>query len=127
MTVHAVNDRFKIKVDADEFGFNSDEQKGTESGIVVEVPENLIYLSFHSFAFEDSFVAKEKLKELREYYSQFQGKRIYWEKFQDKGRRIKESDGEYIYLQMTDLLAYSDNENDDAHLVDDTRNGSFSI
>jgi hypothetical protein len=126
MALHPTNDRFKVKVDnKDEYNFGLDETQSVENGVVVEVPDVMIYLSFHSFAFERSF-AGEKLKEIHEYYKSFLGKRIYWETFQDKGRRIKEGDDEFVFLQMTDLLAYSDPE-DTAETVKDTRNGSFSI
>lgn len=131
MSLHPVNDRFKVKIDpnpAVEFGLvSSEEPKGTETGIVVEVPDVLIYLSFHSFAFEDSFAAEEKLKNTQQYYQSFLGKRIYWEAFQDRGRRINEDDAEYVYLQMTDLLAYSDDNKDNAKPVEDTRTGSFAV
>lgn len=125
MAVHPANDRFKVKVETDPYQLKDSVE--TECGVVVEVPDILIYLSFHSFAFEDSFASEEKLKKVQEYYKSFVGKKIWWEKFQDKGRRIKEADGEYIYLQMTDLLAYSDSDKEDAYLVQDTRSGSFAI
>ncbi len=126
MAIHPVNDRFKVKVEKNEYGFG-DSNVGTETGIVVEVPDMLIYLSFHSFAFEDSF-ASEKLKEIQEYYNQFKGKRIFWESLQDRGRTMKESDGEYVYLQMTDLLAFADDVNDLAEVVDQVgKAGSFNL
>lgn len=124
MATHPVNDRFKVKVETDPYELS--EQNDTEYGIVVEVPDELIYLSFHSFAFEESF-ASEKLERIRDYYNKFLGKKVWWEKFQDKGRRLKEKDGEFVYLQMTDLLCYSDDPEDEATLVTDTRNGSFAI
>lgn len=131
MALHPVNDRLKVKVDIDPAAqynlVSSEESKGTETGIVVEVPDMLIYLSFHSFAFEYSFMAEEDLKAIQNYYKTFLNKRIYWEAFQDRGRRIKEGADEYIYLQMTDLLAYSDDDNDNAKLVEDTRTGSFAV
>lgn len=124
MAVHPANDRFKVKVETDPYKLL--ETIETECGVVVEVPDELIYLSFHSFAFEESF-ASEKLKGIRDYYNQFLNKKVWWEKFQDKGRRIKEGEEEFVYLQMTDLLAYSDDPEDKAVLVNDTRNGSFSV
>lgn len=126
MALHPVNDRFKVQVDSDLYGFNGEDTKGSETGIVVEVPDMLIYLSFHSFAFERSFDS-EKLDQIREYYNQFLGKRIYWESFQDRGRRIKEGNKEFVYLQMTDLLAYSDEVEEEAYAVEDSRSGSFKI
>lgn len=127
MALHPVNDRFKVKIDKDEYGFG-DENTGAESGIVVEVPDMLVYLSFHSFAFESSFAALKDLETYQKYYNQFLGKRIYWETLQDRGRMISEEGGDYVYLQMTDLLAYSDNTEDDAKTVNQIGSrGSFNL
>jgi hypothetical protein len=126
MALHPVNDRFKVKKDAP--GRFGDPNVGTESGVVVEIPDSLLYLSFHSFAFEDSFAAEDKLKRVHEYYKSFVGKRIYWEALQDRGRVFKEGDNEFVYLQMTDLLAYADNVDDDAKVVNQTgQAGSFNL
>lgn len=126
MALHPVNDRFKVK--KDESGPFGDPNIGTETGIVVEVPDVLIYLSFHSFAFEDSFMAEDKMRKVQAYYNQFLGKRIYWESLQDRGRMIKETDGEYVYLQMTDLLAYADEVSEEAEIVDQVgKAGSFNL
>ena len=128
MAVHPVNDRFKVKVETDEYGFKGADTPGTETGVVVEVPDMLIYLSFHSFAFEHSIVDEEKLEKIQDYYKSFVGKRIYWEALQDRGRRIKEKDGEYVYLQMTDLLAFSDEVDTDAYVVNQVgSSGSFNL
>ncbi len=125
--LHPVNDRFKVEIATDEFGFN-EESVGAETGVVVEVPDMLIYLSFHSFAFEESIVNKEKLKEIQKYYNQFLGKKIYWEALQDRGRKIKEGDKEFVYLQMTDLLAYSDDTKDNAQVINQVGSaGSFNL
>ncbi len=127
MAIHPVNDRFKVRVEKNEYGFG-DEDAGAETGIVVEVPDMLVYLSFHSFAFEDSFMDEMKLRKIQQYYNQFKGKRIYWEALQDRGRTLKEADGEYVYLQMTDLLAYSDDVDEKAEVVDQVgKAGSFNL
>lgn len=127
MALHPVNDRLKVKISTNEFGFG-DDNPGAETGIVVEVPDILIYLSFHSFAFEDSFINEERLQRIQKFYRDFLGKRIWWEKLQDRGRMISEDDGDYVYLQMTDLLAYSDDVDDKATVVDQTgRAGSFNL
>lgn len=126
MSLHPINDRFKIKVDNNGFFPEGDEAKGYETGVVVEVPDMLIYLSFHSFAFENSLTS-DSLEKILEYYKSFMGKRIYWEAFQDRGRRIKDGEDEYIFLQMTDLLAYADDVNEKAEGVMDSREGGFKI
>jgi hypothetical protein len=127
MALHPVNDRFKVEVATNEFGFN-EESGGTETGIVVEVPDMLIYLSFHSFAFENSIMNEDNLKKIQSYYNQFLGKRIYWEMLQDRGRKIKEGEKEFVYLQMTDLLAYSDDTEDNAQVINQVGSaGSFNL
>lgn len=127
MPLHPVNDRFKVEIQKNEYGFG-DTNIGAESGVVVEVPDVLIYLSFHSFAFEESIVNEQKLEKIQEYYNQFSGKRIWWEALQDRGRVIKEGEKEYVYLQMTDLLAYADDINDEATTVNQTgQAGSFNL
>lgn len=125
MSLHPVNDRFKVKIDKSEYGFG-DANVGAETGIVVEVPDVIMYLSFHSFAFEYSFGAD--LEPYQKYYNQFLGKRIYWESLQDRGRKISEGEDEFVYLQMTDLLAYADDVDDKASVVDQTgSSGSFNL
>jgi hypothetical protein len=127
MALHPVNDRLKVEVATNEFGFN-EESGGTETGIVVEVPDMLIYLSFHSFAFENSIMNESNLKKIQSYYNQFLGKRIYWEMLQDRGRKIKEGEKEFVYLQMTDLLAYSDDTEDNAQVINQVGSaGSFNL
>lgn len=127
MALHPVNDRFKVKLDKDKFGFGG-EKVGAETGIVVEIPDIMIYLSFHSFAFEDSIVDKERLTEIAAFYKGFVGKRIYWEALQDRGRKISEGADEFVYLQMTDLLAFADDVNDTAEVVDQLGSaGSFNL
>jgi hypothetical protein len=125
MALHPINDRFKVKITKKRF---SKDVAGAESGIVVEVPDMLIYLSFHSFAFEDSLTNETALKKIQAYYNQFLGKRIYWESLQDRGRMIAEGDDEYVYLQMTDLLAYADDVDDKAEIVSQVGGaGSFNL
>ena len=125
MALHPVNDRFKVKVDQQRF---KAETSGAETGIVVEVPDILIYLSFHSFAFEASITSPGTMQRVQEYYNKFLGKRIYWEALQDRGRMIKEGEDEYVYLQMTDLLAYADDTDDKAEIVSSIGSaGSFNL
>lgn len=120
MAGHPVNDQVKVLVDSDEFGFGG-VKKGVESGVVVEVPEKLIYLGFHSFAFENSFDNNEALAQTQIYYNQFLNKRIFWESFQDRGRRFVEGKKEFVYIKMTDILFYADNVDDDIQLAVDAQ------
>lgn len=125
--IHPLNDRLKVKIDKDEFGFDPD-KIGYEKGIVVEVPDNLLYLSFHSFAFEHSIGDDSLLKKAQEFYGSLVGKRVFWESLQERGRRMKEVDGEYVYLQMTDVLAYADSLEDEAEIVNEVgASGSYNL
>ena len=127
MTLHPVNDRFKVLVSTDDYGYGG-EARGAETGIVVEVPDMILYLSFHSFAFEQSIANETILTKVQEFYNKFLNKRIYWETLQDRGRRIKEGAKDYVYLQMTDLLAFSDDVEDSAYIVNQTGSaGSFNL
>lgn len=127
MAILPINDQLKVKVDnTDEFGFGT-EKKGVETGVVVVVPDIMIYLGFHSFSFEDSFVNEDKLKIIQQYYSKLLNKRVWWESFQDRGRRMKEDDGDYVYLKMTDIMCYSDDIETKAEMVEDSRAGSFAV
>lgn len=129
MAIHPLNDRLKVKVDTVEFEALKDQKTNSETGIVVETPEELLYLSFHSFAFEESLADGKRLEVIMGLYEKLMGKRIYWEKLQDSGRHIIEENGdEYVFLQMTDVLAYADDVEDKAEVVDSLSNhGSFNL
>lgn len=128
MSVHPLNDRLKVRLDKDEFHLESD-RGGAETGIVVEVPEAVAYFGFHSFAFESSLINKDTSTEIVDLYKSLLDKRVYWEKLQDSGRHLIEEDGtEYVFLQMTDVLAYSDDVNDKSKIVSSTSAaGSFNL
>lgn len=121
MSGRPINDRIKVQTSSDKFGFGG-AKEGVESGIVVEVPDILIYLSFHSFAFESSLFS-DKLKEVQAYYNKLMGKKIFWESLQDRGRRFTEGENEFVYIQMTDVLFYADSVDDDIQLA---QKGGFS-
>lgn len=127
MAIHPVNDQMKVKVDTDAFNFGGEGTEGTETGVVVEVPDGLISFGMHSFAFEDSLMNEEILDELVKYYSFFVGKRIYWESYQDRGRRIKDGEGEFVFLKMADVIAFADDKDEEGYVVDDNRSGKFSL
>lgn len=126
MSLHAVNDKIKVKVAKDSFGFEGN-NSGYEHGVVVEVPDEIIYLGFHSFAFEQSITNKEVLSDVVTFYKQFIGKIVYWEALQDKGRRFQEDKDEVVLLNMTDVLAWDDEEKATAYLIDDVRSGGFRL
>lgn len=124
-----ISDNIKVKVDApDPHGFSNGESVAGESGVVVEFPKITAWIGFHSFAFEDSYLNAEKNLDLLENYKELlMGKRVFWESFQDSGRRIKEGDEEFVFLKLTDIIAYSNDVNIKAKTVTDVRrSGSFT-
>lgn len=121
-----LNDNLKIEVSVDEYGFGgADEKEGVESGIVVELPDQLNYLGFHSFAFEDSLMNKD-LDKLLGSYKKLIGKRVYWSAFQERGSVIKEGKRSYAFLKLTDLIAVGDSDST-AHSVSIKNGGAFSV
>ena len=121
-----VNDKLKVKVATDEYGFGG-EATGVERGTVVAIPEEILYFGFHSFAFEKSIAAEEVLKVVHQYYKKFLGKTVYWESLQDRGRRFKEGDEEFVFLNMTDVIAYSEEDIDVVSVDQVGSAGSFNL
>lgn len=125
--MHPVNDKIKVQIATDEHGFGAT-GIGVEKGIVVEVPKKLVYFGFHSFAFEGSLADKKILQDTLDYYNQFKGKLVFWESLQDRGRRFKEGNEEFVFLNMTDIIAYSDDKDINVEIVDQTGSaGSFNL
>jgi co-chaperonin GroES (HSP10) len=128
MALHPTNDKIKVQVSQSGF-MGASNSSGRDSGIVTEVPskEDIIYFGFHSFAFDNSLVDEEKAEKIHNYYSKFQGKTVYWEALQDRGRRFEEDGNEYVILNMTDVLAYDDNKDATAKMIEDVRSGGFNV
>lgn len=121
------NDKVKIEVATDQYGFG-DGSTRKEAGVVVEVPDVMMYLGFHSFAFEDSIANEEKLKKIQAFYNELKGKKVIWEALKDSGRHFKEGDKEFVILNVTDIIAYTDNVDDEIQTVDQTGSaGSFNL
>lgn len=121
------NDKIKVAVTSDQYGFG-DPSGRTESGVVVEVPDELIYFGFHSSLFDESLGNEAVLKKVQKFYKKLEGKICYWESMQDAGRRFKEGDKEYIILNMSDVIAFSDGTEATATIVDQVgKAGSFNL
>lgn len=121
-----VNDKLKVSISPD--GPFSDQASGVEKGVVVEIPEYILYFGFHSFAFEKSLADMERLAEIAIFYKRFVGKTVYWESLQDRGRRFKVNGEEFVFLNMTDIIAYSDDPDINVEIVDQTGSaGSFNL
>lgn len=126
MALHPVGDKIKVEVMQDKHNFGGN-RSGQEHGVVVEVPTEILYLGFHSFAFENSIADQSILVKVLEHYKKIIGKIVYWEALQDKGRRFQEGDKEFVLLNMTDVIAYDDKDTASAYLLDDVRSGGFKL
>lgn len=113
MSLKPLNDVALIKVERNQHsvgGLNlvsSEQKQGVENGILLELPD-LPYLGFHSFAFEDSLVNADKLKELVDYYSNLVGKRVYWIALADRGAVLADSNDSFAMIKLTDFIGWSE-------------------
>lgn len=125
MTMHPDNDKIKIRISKDQFKLGVGDEKN--HGTLVEVPNEMIYLGFHSFAFEGSITNPEVLDKILKHYKKHIGKIVYWEALQDKGRRFQEGEDQYVILNMTDIITWDDEKEASAYLIDDIRSGGFKL
>jgi hypothetical protein len=125
MALVPVGDKVKVLVAKDQFGLKSN--SGAQHGTVVAVPEDILYFGFHSFGFDNSLGNKEVSKSIQEYYSNFLGKIVFWEELQDRGRRFQDGEEEFVLLNMSDIIAYEENEETTAYLIQDVRSGGFKV
>lgn len=124
--MHPVNDKLKVAVETNEFGFG--DKTGIEKGIVIEIPDTMLYFGFHSFAFDISLAEDETLKAVKKFYENLKGKLVFWESLQDRGRRFKVNGKEFVFLNMSDIIAYSDDKDINVEIVDQTgQAGSFNL
>lgn len=101
-----MNDLAKIELDNDEYGLGGVDKTTAETGIFVELPEKFNFFGFWSFAFEESFMAEEKLEKLYTHYKKLIGQRVYWTAMAERGNIIQEEDGKtFAYVKLTSLIA----------------------
>lgn len=124
--MHPVNDKLKVEILSD--GPFSSEERGVEKGIVVELPAFTYSIGYHSFAFESSYGNAETNGDVLKQFQKLKDKLVFWESLQDRGRRFKEGDKEYAFINMTDIIAYSDNKDINVQTVDQVGSaGSFNL
>ena len=104
-----IGDKLLVEIDKNDFGFVGGDSDGVENGILVEVPDTIFWLGYHSFCFEESFM-NPNLSTILDYYRGLIGSRVYWQSFQERGRRFKEGDKEYALINITDILRSTDPE-----------------
>lgn len=125
MSLHPENDLAKIELSANG-PLSAKSGDSATDGILVALPDLDTHFGFHSFAFEDSFMAEEKLERLRTKWEKRIGKRVYWLALQEKGAILREPDGtNYAYIKLSSIIAWSEAE-EKAESVLDKHAGSFS-
>lgn len=118
-----LNDLAKIELDSDEFGFG-DRKDTAENGILVELPDSFNYFGMWSFAFENSFMEREKLDTLLEYWQDKIGRRVYWTALSEKGNIIDQGGKQYCFIKLTSLIA-DDEADSDAQNIHGNGAGAF--
>lgn len=118
-----LNDLAKIELDSDEFGFGN-KKDTAESGVLVELPDSFNYFGMWSFAFENSFMERNKLDELLEYWKPKIGRRVYWTALSEKGNIIEQDGKQYAFVKLTSLIA-DDEADSDAQNIHSNGTGSF--
>jgi hypothetical protein len=129
MAIHPVGDQVLVLLDKEAYNFGGKEGEGSETGVVVELSKGMWYIGMHSFAFEKSVGDDVWLESIQTWLEgEVLNKRVYWEALQDRGRRIKDGDNEYVLLKITDIIAVDDDVNNKARIVSQTgKAGSFAV
>lgn len=126
MAFTPVNDNVKVQLDkAGEFG---DVTPDKETGILVAIPEKLVYLGFRSFAWENSFAAFETLEKYYDYYAKMVGKRVYWPALQERGTVFTDprDNYKYAFIKLTDILMIDEADAPIAPNLYEDKGGMFS-
>lgn len=89
---------------------SSQQKEGIETGIVVDIPDELPYLASNTWSFENSFANTEALNKTRNYYKTLIGKKVYWEAFAERGCEIEDNGKTYVLLKFTKMLAIEEKE-----------------
>lgn len=122
----ALNDLAKVKLETDEFGFGGDKKDTAENGILVALPDKFNYFGFWSFSFENSFMARDELDQLYEYWKSKIGKRVHWTALSERGNIIEKDGEKYAFVKLTSLIA-EDDPDSSARNVHADGSGSFGV
>lgn len=110
-----LNDVALVEIESNQYKIGGQQLAGGESkkgictGIVKELPAVMAYLGFHSFAFESS-LNEDKMREVRDFYADLVGKRVYWTALAERGMILKKDDKSYAMIKLTDLIGVSDSD-----------------
>jgi hypothetical protein len=122
-----VNDLAKIEVETDKFGFGGGTRDKAVSGILRELPNKFVYFGMWSFAFEESFMAKDKLEEIYKHYQEMIGQRVYWTALSEKGNMLEQDGKTYCFVKLTSLIASDEEVDNIATGILDDHAGAYSI
>lgn len=107
--INPVNDVFMIEVGGNEEnvlglvgGFNPDE--GIREGIVVAIPDKMIYFGMNTYAFDKTVGEDNLLNKVYAYYAGFVGKRVYWPERSESGTVIKKDDKSYAFVKFSSIM-----------------------
>lgn len=121
-----INDLCKVLLESDEYGFGSADKDTAESGILEEVPDQLYYYGFWSFAFENSFMDAKSLEQLVLYWKSKIGRRVYWTALSERGNILEQDGKKYAFIKFTSLIA-DDEAESNAISVHKDGAGSFGL
>lgn len=110
----------------DDYNFGSQDKDKTSSGILSEIPKELKYIGFHSFAFEASLGNKEALRDVLYFYSDLIGKRVFWSSGKQLGSVFEDDDNTYAFIKLTDILAFAEPDTKAINITDRS-SGAVSI
>lgn len=119
-----LNDLAKVKLKTSRF--KSGEKDTAESGILLELPDKFNYFGFWSFSFENSFMAREQLDELYEYWKSKIGRKVYWTALSERGNIIEKDGEKFAFVKLTSLIA-EDEPDSSARNVHSDGSGSFGM
>lgn len=123
--MHPLNDMAMIKISAGKKQLIETSKDTAESGILVELPEKFNHYSMYSFAYEGSFMNKEALDELHDYWRQYIGKKVYWLALSERGAILKKREDTFALVKLTSLIAYDDDINSKARNLHSDGSGAF--
>lgn len=126
MALSALNDLAKIQLGKDPYGFGTDGKGTAENGVLLELPDKFNYYGMWSFAFERSFMDREKLDELYKYWESKIGRRVYWTALSEKGNIIEKDGERFCFIKLTSLIA-DDDADSTAHNIHSDGAGSFNV
>ena len=106
--------------------FGSAGKDTAESGILTKLPDKMYYFGFWSFAFEESFMNKDKLKDIYEYWETKIGRKVFWTALSERGNIIEKDGEKYAFVKLTSLIA-EDDADSDARSVHSDGAGSFGL